>query len=256
MIMRAFHYLITALLLLSCGKVATVEQPIELIAHAGGEVDGFVYTNSREALEKAVADGYRYIEFDLLYTADSVLVAAYSWKDFNAMTGYAQRGDTAPAFADFAARRIHGLYTPLSAVDINDFFSKDTTLVLVTDKISSPAVLSAHFPTLKERMVVEAFSYAHYDALCAQGYCRVLYSCLAADLGEALVKHLVLHPLFKGHKIEWIAMYAGALNNRLFRLVDALSTFKMALYTINDYNAIPAAHRAKTGMLYTERLKP
>ena len=142
------------------------------------------------------------------------------------------------------------------AADINAFFEKDTALVLVTDKISSPAVLAANFPTLKKRMVVEAFSYSDYLTLIEQGYRRVLYSCLATDIDDALVKHLVLHPLFKGRKIEWITMYVGAFDNPLFRLIDWCSNFKMALFTVNDYNEIPPAQRAKTGMIYTDKIKP
>lgn len=254
--MRGVIVLIASFLLLGCGGNAAPEEPVVLIAHAGGEVDGYVYTNSREALEKAVDDGFSYIEFDLQHTADSVLVAAHTWEEFNTMTGYAHKGDTAPTLAEFAVRRIYEKYTPLSAADINAFFEKDTTLLLVTDKISSPAVLAANFPTLKKRMVVEAFSYSDYLTLIEQGYRRVLYSCLATDIDDALVKHLVLHPLFKGRKIEWITMYVGAFDNPLFRLIDWCSNFKMALFTVNDYNEIPPAQRAKTGMIYTEKIKP
>ena len=254
--MRVLFVVIASLFFFACGGKQALEEPLELSAHAGGEIDGYVYTNSREALEKASAEGYRYIELDLQYTADSVLVAAHSWKDFNVATGFAHKGDTAPTFADFKGRRLQGCYTPLSAAEINAFFEGDTTLVLVTDKISNPAVLAANFPSLKSRMVVEAFSYADYVTLLEQGYKRVLYSCLATDLGEALMKHLVLHTFFKGRKIEWITMYIGEVPNPLFRFIDAFSSFNMALFTINDYSEIPAKLRAKTRMVYTDRLKP
>ena len=247
--------IIASLMLLGCGGKPAVE-PLVFIAHAGGEIEGYVYTNSREALEKSVSEGYRYIELDLQYTADSVLVAAHSWEDFNTMTGLSHKGDTAPTFADFVSRKIYGKFTPLTAADINAFFEKDTTLLLVTDKISSPAVLASNFPHLKKRMVVEAFNYPEYVTLIEQGYNRVLYSCLATDIEEMLVKHLVLHRFFKGRKIEWITMYAGEFNNPLFRLIDHLSTFKMALFTINNLGEIPFEHRAKTGMIYTEKVKP
>ena len=40
----------------------------EPIAHAAGVVEGHVYTNSREALERALRDGYRFVELDLRKT--------------------------------------------------------------------------------------------------------------------------------------------------------------------------------------------
>ena len=52
--MRGVIVLIASFLLLGCGGKAAPEVPVVLIAHAGGEVDGYVYTNSREALEKAI----------------------------------------------------------------------------------------------------------------------------------------------------------------------------------------------------------
>lgn len=255
--MRVFGVLLIAIMLVACGGKSP-QTTIELIAHAGGEVDGRAYTNSREALEKSVSAGYRYIEFDFLFTADSILVATHDWKLFNSQTGYAHKGDTAPAFADFASRRIFGRYTPLSAADLNCFFERDTTIYLVTDKVSAPEVLAANFPKLKERMVVEAFSYSDYKRLAQQGYHRVLYSCLANDINSALVKHLLFHRLFKGPKIEWITMYAGELDNIAFRLIDALASFNIALFTINDYAQIPQNKFRdinKVKMIYTDKIK-
>ena len=37
-----------------------------LIAHAGGSIDGNVYTDSREAVEEAIKYGYKFIEIDYL----------------------------------------------------------------------------------------------------------------------------------------------------------------------------------------------
>ena len=93
-------------LLFSCMTQGKVEHA-QLIAHAGGSIDGNIYTNSREAMHKAARDGYEFIEFDLMFTSDSVLVAAHSWSEFNTMTGYGHKGDSAPDFKDFISRRIY-----------------------------------------------------------------------------------------------------------------------------------------------------
>ena len=256
--MKRLPFILFALIIAACGGKKEVQPLPELIAHAGGGVD-VPYSNSREALEKSIADGYRYIEFDLLFTADSVLVAAHDWDLFNVQTGYAHKKDTAPTFADFSSRRIGGKYTPLSAAEINDVFEKDTTIYLVTDKLSSPALLARNFPRLKKRMLVEAFSYNDYATLRNEGYHRVFYSCQANDLTESLVKHLLLHNLFNGPKIEWITMYVGELDNVAFRLIDILAAFNIALFTVNSYDEIPRdkfsdVNRVK--MIYTEEIKP
>ena len=227
-----------------------------LIAHACGEIDGHVYTNSLEALQESIDDGYKFIEIDLGLTADSILVAVHDWKEFNDITCHPHSKDTIPCYDDFSSRTIYGKYTPLSAEKINRIFLSDTTLYLVTDKISNPEILGQYFPHLKQRMVVEAFSYNDYTILRNEKYFRVLYSRLAGDFYENIKKHLLFHYLNRGYKIEWIATHAGAFNHGLYRLVNRVTDFNLAIYTINNLDDIPQKDFSKTRMIYTDRIKP
>ena len=253
--MKRFFLVALIPLLLSCVSQEKVQRA-ELIAHAGGAIDGYVYTNSREALERAVANGYTFIEFDLIFTSDSVLVAAHSWSDFNRITGHKEWGDSVPTFADFAGRRIHGRYTPLSAAEINTYFSDNDRLFLVTDKESSPEVLATYFPHLKERMVVEAFSYEHYCRLIDEGYFRVLYSCMANDIYSALPKNLLFDKLFPGRRIEWIALHTSGFNNSFFKFLDSVRRFRIALFTLDNYDDIPNENVERASMIYTNTMLP
>lgn len=228
----------------------------ELIAHAGGAIDGYVYTNSLEALENAVNNGYGFVEIDLMFTSDSVLVAAHSWSDFNRMTGHAEWGDSIPSLAHFSAQKIHGRYTPLTAEKINDYFMRNRNIYLVTDKVSDPDILARYFPDLRERMVVEAFSYNDYRELVAQGYYRVLYSCMAEDLSSALIKNLLFDKLFAGERIEWIALHTSAYSHPMFRFLDKVRSFKVALFTVDNYNELAPEQIERAGMIYTNTLLP
>ena len=51
--------------------------PNRLIAHAGGANDGYIYTNSKEALASALDNGFRYVELDLYETSDSNVVCLH-----------------------------------------------------------------------------------------------------------------------------------------------------------------------------------
>ena len=114
--MKLILQLLIISLLLSCSTQERSEDFLpEYIAHAGGAIDSCIYTNSREAMEQASVNGFRFLEFDLLFTSDTVLVAAHSWSEFNQMTDSAHLGDSAPSFNDFISRKIYGRYTPLSA---------------------------------------------------------------------------------------------------------------------------------------------
>lgn len=228
----------------------------ELIAHAGGALDGYVYTNSLEALTQAVERGYKYIEVDLLMTADSVLVAAHSWEEFNRMTGNEERGDSAMMLQQFMAQRIHGRYSPLTASMVNEFFMQDSALYLVTDKISNPEILGEYFPKLKHRMVVEAFSYRDYEQLLHEGYYRVLYSCLAKDFSASIMKNLLFDKLFPGKRIEWVALHTSGFGYPMFKFLDRVRRFNIALFTVDNYNELSQKHLDRVKMIYTNCLFP
>ena len=251
--MKRILQLLMVFILLSCSmQERSCENPFELIAHAGGAVDSCIYTNSREALEHSFEKGYKYIEFDLLFTSDSVLVAAHSWDNFNKMTGFAHWGDSVPTYDDFIKRKIYGRYTPVCAAEINAFFESHDSLFLVTDKISNPEILQRNFPRLKERMVVEAFSFQDYSVLKNNGYFRVLYSCMAQDLNTTL---------FGGsnqyiESIDWIALHTTAFNNPMFKSIKDIKRFNIALFTVDDTSHIPAEYRDVVKMVYTNYIEP
>ena len=253
--MRHLFLLAFLPLFFSCVTQEKVQRA-ELIAHAGGTIDGYVYTNSLEALEQAVDNGYKYIEFDFRFTSDSVLVAAHTWSDFNRMTGNMQWGDSVPSLAHFTAQKIHGRYTPLTAEMINEFFMENEGLFLVTDKISSPAVLESYFPELKGRMVVEAFSYEHYRELLRKGYFRVLYSCMAKDMASAFMKNLLFDRIFPGERIEWVALHTSGFNHSIFKLLNSTRRFNVALFTVDNYNELAPELIERAGMIYTNTLLP
>lgn len=68
------------------GKEVELTDREYFIAHAGGEVEGIKYTNSREALQKSLSLGYKYVEFDLRLTSDSFIVCCHNFVDFNKST--------------------------------------------------------------------------------------------------------------------------------------------------------------------------
>lgn len=253
--MKKFFLSLLSLLMLSCVTQERVQRA-ELIAHAGGAIEGNVYTNSREALELAVENGYKFIEFDLIFTSDSVLVAAHSWGKFNMMTGCEEWGDSVPSFMDFTSRRIHGEYTPLCADEINSFFEENDELFLVTDKVSDPDVLRRYFPALKERMVVEAFSYQHYRKLINEGYYRVLYSCMAHDISATLLKHLLFNRIFPGERVEWVALDTSGYDNWFFKFLNKMRRFNVALFTVDSPDSIAADYRDRAKMIYTNNMLP
>ena len=146
----------------------------EMIAHGGGSIDGKVVTNSLEAVQKSIADGFRYIELDLCLTSDSMVAATHDWHTFHEMTDSVEF-DYVPTLREFSESKLYGKYTPLTSILIDSLWKANPSLVLVTDKLDDASVLSAAFPDLRRRIIVECFTEKAADELAAAGF-KTMYN--------------------------------------------------------------------------------
>lgn len=106
-----------------------------LIAHAFGEVDNKIETNSKEAFINAWENGFRVVEGDFTYTSDGVLVLRH---DFEKDGSYARldiptAGDVVMDSQTFTDTPIIFTQTPLRAVDLMYLMAEYPDMYLVTD---------------------------------------------------------------------------------------------------------------------------
>ena len=147
-----------------------------LIAHAGGKIDGNVYTNSLEAIKASVDRGYKYIELDLVATQTPPykIVGAHDYLLLCKMVGKIDNCNINTI--DTKKDMILGKYTLLDDEKILDFFLKHEDLWLVTDKIDNFELLNQKFFKLKNRMIVEVFSLDKYKQAKRFGFAGVAYN--------------------------------------------------------------------------------
>lgn len=105
-----------------------------MIYHAGGEIEGSSYTNSREAVENTLAEGNCFIEMDLRYTSDGYLVCTHSWAD-------AYPEDVQPTLEEFRNSRIQGKFTPLTAEELIGIMTDNPQMYLITDIKNADGIL-------------------------------------------------------------------------------------------------------------------
>lgn len=141
------------------------------IAHGGGEIDGHIYTNSREAVLLSIKKGYKYIELDFQLTSDNHLVCMHSIEDFKKMTNAADSIDL--NIQNFKKLNIYDKYTPITAEELA-LIIKKYNIILVTDKISDPKILNQYFSKIRKQVMVEAFSLEDYQELKKLGYTPML----------------------------------------------------------------------------------
>ena len=143
----------------------TKSDEIGPIAHAGGKIGDWTYTNSKEALYSALDQGYRFIELDLRKTLDGKYFAAHKIKEFNALTGNSYRFLIPPTSSSVRESKINGQLTPLLLSDVAEILKKYPDVFLVTDKARDFKALVQEFSNT-DRLIVEVSDLGqYYDAL-------------------------------------------------------------------------------------------
>jgi hypothetical protein len=126
------------------------------IAHAGGEIDGYTYTNSLEALNYSYELGFRSFEIDFVEDKNGKILGAHDWEHWAQLTGC---DSTLPVTEEhFLTHQVFDKFTPMSMDMINQWFAEHPDAILVTDKINSPKKMASQFVD-KSRLMMELFSF-------------------------------------------------------------------------------------------------
>jgi len=156
---------VIALLFVSCEKYEQKELDLTemFIAHAGGKINGYIYTNSLEALDLSYSTGCKLFELDIVETSDSVFVAAHDWAHFKTISGYqGEKNDDPLSEQEFLSLLIYGNLTPMNMSAINEWFANHQDAILVTDKVNEPRRFAEQF-LFKNRVIMELFSWDAVD---------------------------------------------------------------------------------------------
>ena len=141
------------------------------IAHAGGEIDGFTYTNSSIAINQSIKSGYKFIELDLHLNYDEYF---YGFHDFDSLI-LKDKKDL-EVLDDFKKKFYnHNIlkkdliiinkklkYPMILEDEIINIFKKDTSLNLVTDKTQNFEAIKNKFGFMNSRLFIEIFSKKNY----------------------------------------------------------------------------------------------
>ncbi|WAW15518.1 stalk domain-containing protein [Peptostreptococcus equinus] len=107
----------------------------KFIAHALGGVDGFKYTNTKEAMESSYNKGIRVLEGDLTMTSDGKLVLCHSFsKEYLKAYKLPENWSSEkPTQKKFLSEKIKGKYTTLSFEDIANYMKEHKDVYFVVD---------------------------------------------------------------------------------------------------------------------------
>lgn len=206
-----------------------------IIAHAGGNIDSLEYTNSREAVEHAIASGVKFIELDIVISPEGEPLAFHSSED---MIDTIYSCDP-PHMSEFTAAPLRGkngkTYTPLTWREINEIFLAHPDVTFVVDKTDDPVVLEKFFPKLKDRMVVECFSMDRYREVKHAGFKEAMLNEDAVS-PCAVIMQDIKH-LFNSDepRVNMIAIGRKTyINDRSMRRFIKLCNIPMAMWSATD----------------------
>jgi glycerophosphoryl diester phosphodiesterase len=143
-----------------------------LVAHALGGIDGYTYTNSRDALIANYGKGHRVFEVDLQTTSDGVLVARHDWTDRLAdiLEQPELKLGRLPTYGEFSKIKINRRFSAVSFEQLLDFLrtnvdawlvtdTKSTSLKAATDDFARIAqMIARHDAELESRLVVQIYN--------------------------------------------------------------------------------------------------
>lgn len=139
----------------SANYFAYKRDTMRYIAHAGGQIDGINYTNSKEALDLNYKKGFRIFELDIIKSKDGKFVAAHDWKHWAEITNY--KGNVPVNQDQFLTYKLHDSLTPLDMDGVNDWFLNHQDAILITDKVNDPEAFSKQFID-PNRLMMELFT--------------------------------------------------------------------------------------------------
>jgi glycerophosphoryl diester phosphodiesterase len=205
-----------------------------LIAHAGGGIDNYTYTNSEEALNNSIKKGFSLIELDMIETSDNQLVAAHDWKLFRKISSCCK--DEIPDLNEFNSSVILNKYTPLDTNKINEIFEKNKKLILVIDKTNNFDLINSSFTFDQSRIIVEIFGRDNYLRAIRKGIKNPLYS--------ASIEHRDDEKNFiNKYDIKMIAISSSDFikNKKYFENLKNKKGTIIFLYTTNDHNFVDSS---------------
>ena len=238
-----------------------------LIAHALGEADGKIETNSKEAFISSWENGFRVVEGDFTYTSDGVLVLRH---DFEASGSYYRleiepQGELVMDRKTFLEEKAVFTQTPITAVDLLGLMREYTDMYLVTDtKDADEETVKRQFadlkriavnmgaPELLERIIPQIY---HEDMLTwvreVYPFENVIFTLYQID--EPDYAEIANFCAEKG--IDTVTLYYSRAEKEIIDLFHA-KNIRVYVHTVNRYLMLKDLLERGADGVYTDRIKP
>lgn len=228
------------------------KKPHTLVAHAGGAIYGYKYTNSLEALEEAYKNGFKLIELDFQWTTDGKIVCIHDWESMTRrlfMINY--RPLSLEEFKSF------NTFQGLTLMDVNDLAewlrNKDDVYIITDmkgDNIRFLKELKESYSDIQDRFIPQIYSFDEYWAVRDMGYEDIILTLYKTWYSDSQIVNFV-----KEHELFALTM---ASERAQTNLPQALKEVDITIYahTVNELYEFENLFRNGVHGIYTDYFQP
>lgn len=192
---------------LALTELTELTEPIEitelthhpLIAHAGGHVYGYKYTNSLEAIDSSYKNGFKLIELDFEWTSDNAIVLMHDW---DSMTK--RMFMTEPRVLTLEEFKNEKSFQDLTLMDIGDlanYLEDKKDLYIVTDvknrNLEFLEVIATNYDGIKSQIIPQIYSFDEYGRAKELGFENIILTLYRSYYtNEEIIEFVKDNPLF------------------------------------------------------------
>lgn len=159
-------------------SVELSENPVahSLVAHAGGAIYGFRYTNSLDAIEGSYNNGFKLIELDFEWTKDDKVVIIHDW-DFMVQRLFKSESKVF-TLKEFKSTKV---FQDLSLMDLDDLVSwleKRNDVYIITDikqdNLKCLNFIKEKHEHIQSQIIPQIYSFEGYSSVKEMGYNNII----------------------------------------------------------------------------------
>ncbi|OPJ60336.1 glycerophosphodiester phosphodiesterase family protein [Clostridium oryzae] len=229
--------------------VNNVPEPFKykLVAHAlGGLENKYTYSNALEGLEQSTKNGYKFIETDIILTADDRLVCSHGWSKFSyTQTGVPYNAENPiMTYDQFMNTKIQGKYTTVDASTIVEYmkehkdvyFNLDLRILDRETAIETTEKIVQAFNSDKElldRVLIQAGSKEMYEGINSVYHFKYYEYFVESDKIKDIPSII---KWCKSKHIAVVSIFEGDITNKMIKEVKQ-NGMCVLTHTVDDVNA-------------------
>jgi len=155
------------------------------VAHAGGGINGKTYTNSLEALDHNIKNGFSYFELDFSFTKDRRLVCIHDWQpNFKRAFGFLP--EKMPTLEDFESLvKNKSEFKICTLATLANWMEKNPSAIIITDikqeNLEGLKIIARKIPEFETRIIPQIYDPQNFQAVKMMGYKQIIWTLFFYD---------------------------------------------------------------------------